>query len=196
MKTEIRKREENEGEKRKKYLFGIKKKRRFLSLAILFFSLFLIGSVFAAESHEGSLEMGKNLVESGISCDELTDDNFEMIGEYYMELMHPGELHEIMDARLGGEGSESLRQAHINIGKMQYCGEYAGMQGYGWMMGGMGSGMMYDLKDVDYSNYGMYSYKKSFWNNWLGKFIGVFIIVALVLLIVLLYKKINQGSKR
>lgn len=92
---------------------------------------------YAAEDHATEIEEGRALVESRIDCDELSNEQLEAIGEYVMEQMHPGEEHEIMDARMGGEGSESLKQAHINIALGSYCGQNYGMMGFGMMGQGM-----------------------------------------------------------
>ena len=69
-----------------------------------------------------NFEIGRELITQKTPCDELTSDQLEEIGDYLMEQMHPGKLHEIMDERMGGEGSESLRQIHINMAEGFYCG--------------------------------------------------------------------------
>ena len=174
-------------------------RKAFLVLLGMMF-LFNLSFVIADGNHEAIFEQAKELIDSQITCDDLSESQFEMIGEYYMELMAPGEMHEIMDARLGGEGSESLRLAHVNIGKMQYCGEYGGMSGVGFMMGGSGMygssdfGMYGDLdSNSGWMSSGMFgNYNKSY--GVFGWVVGLLIIVVLVLLIVLLYKKI--GGKK
>src|SRR3989344_9516564 len=106
-----------------------------------------------------------------------------------MEQMHPGEAHEMMDQMMGGEGSESLRQVHINMAKRLYCNEgVGGMMGGGMMnmmMGNnmMGSGMM--------GNYPAYYGYNSFWNIfWL-----IFLIGVIVLIIWLIYKFTKRGKE-
>ena len=145
---------------------------------LVIFSMLLL-SVSLVSAHEHNFAETKQLIESGISCDKLTDEQLESIGDYYMEQMHPGEAHELMDQMMGGEGSESLRQVHINMAKRLYCNEYVdGMMGGGMMMGNniMGSGMM--------GNYPAYYGYNNFWNIlWL-----VFLIGAIVLIVWLIYK--------
>ncbi len=117
-----------------------------LSLCILFFS----GAASAhGHDHEQMLTEAKQIIAANVSCDKLTDDQFEALGEYYMEQMHPGEAHEKMDRMMSNMmGEEGLRRMHINMGKRMYCGMGGGMMGDG-MMGGMmgnrssrGNGMM------------------------------------------------------
>ena len=103
-------------------------KRLLLGFMVMFF---VSGLVFA---HGHDFNETEELIKSKIKCDQLTDDQLESIGEYYMELMHPGKSHEIMDSLMGGEGSESLKQMHIQIARRFYCGE-GDEWGYG--MGGM-----------------------------------------------------------
>lgn len=121
------------------------KKTFALSIFVLF--LLSISLAFADGNHQTGFEEGKKLVESKISCDELSDDQFEAIGDYFMEQMHSGKAHEMMDQMMGGEGSERLRQMHVMMAKNLYCNENAGsMMGSGGMMGMMnrmnGGGMM------------------------------------------------------
>ncbi|MEM4325886.1 MAG: hypothetical protein QXU40_01130 [Candidatus Pacearchaeota archaeon] len=88
---------------------------------------------------------GKRLFESKISCSNLTLEQLEKIGDYLMEQMHPGESHEAMDKMMGGEGSESLKQMHINIAKRMYCDERSFRKDYTttpYMIPMMGQGMM------------------------------------------------------
>ena len=112
---------------------------------MLVFGIFLlsISLVLANGDHQSEIEEGKKLVDSGISCDKLTDEQLESIGEYYMEQMHPGEQHEAMHKMMGmEEGTEYHEQVHVNMARMMYCGE-GGMMGDGMMNGGMmGANMM------------------------------------------------------
>lgn len=79
-----------------------------------------------------------------VDCSKVTDDQFEKLGDAYMGVMLPNEQqHEAMDNMMGGEGSASLRQAHINMGR-SYLGcwsDYNSGPVYMPMMGGFG-GMM------------------------------------------------------
>ena len=132
--------------------------------AILILIIFLLGiaAVLAQESHDSEIKEGKKLVESKTSCDKLSNEQLEAIGDYYMEQMHPGESHELRDSMMGGEGSESLKQVHINMAKRLYCNENVyigyGMMGSGGMMNMMGRGMMGSYPaSYDYSNYGYWS---------------------------------------
>src|SRR3989338_3992174 len=123
------------------------------TIAVILFAV-LISSALAQEEHE--FAEAKEIIDSGISCSELANEQLEKIGDYYMEQMHPGEAHEIMDNMMGGEGSESLKQAHINMAKRLYCNENVYV-GYGMMgmMNLMGGGMMGNYQPYySYSNYG------------------------------------------
>ncbi len=53
-----------------------------------------------------------------VICNKVTDDQFEKLGDAYMGAMLPNEQqHQAMENMMGGEGSASLRQAHINMGR-------------------------------------------------------------------------------
>ena len=162
-------------------------------ILILVIFLLNIAIVLAQGSHDSGIEEGKKLVESKISCDKLSNEQLESIGDYYMEQMHPGEAHEIMDNMMGGEGSESLKQVHINMAKRLYCNENVyigyGMMGSGGMMNMMGTNMMRG------------SFDGGSWWLWsiVGMLFWIALLVALILLIIWLYKKVtgqatNGGS--
>ena len=136
----------------------------------------LVLNISLALAHEHNFTETKQLIDSGIGCDTLTDEQFEAIGDYYMEQMHPGEAHEMMDKMMGGEGSDSLRQVHINMAKRLYCNEdIGGMMGSGSMRGMMNrqapqTNMM--------GNWGYFEY----WN-----FLNILYIILLIGLIVLVF---------
>ncbi|AJB41937.1 hypothetical protein [Thermofilum adornatum] len=104
-------------------------------LTIVIFGIFSSVKLVSADGNiQSEIEEGKKLVESGISCDKLSDEQLEAIGEYIMELMHPGGAHEIVHKMMGiEEGTEYHKQFHINLARRMYCGEVATM-GPGYMM--------------------------------------------------------------
>ncbi len=169
--------------------------------------LFIMGMVLLLNlvfAHEHNFTETKELIDSGISCNELTDEQLESIGDYYMEQMHPGEAHEIMDNMMGGEGSESLKQVHINMAKSIYCNDdVGGMMGGGMMGGGlmgggmMGGGMMGGGMMGNYYPQNNSIYRNSFLGFQIFSYIILtLIIVVLVLLIMLLINKSKNSSEQ
>ena len=158
------------------------------TLSILIMALLIFpGLVLAAED----FTMAKQLIDSGVNCDNLNDKQLESIGDYYMEQMHPGQAHEFMDSMMGGEGSESLKLIHINMAKRIYCNEdvYVGYGMMGNMMGkgfSRGGGMM-GMMGGYYGGYGMGAF---------GWIFMILIVVALVLLILWLIKQLQNPKRR
>ncbi len=96
----------------------------------------------AQEEAEGK-EIWEKLQAKQLECKNLTDDNFEVLGEYFMGQM-AGSSHEAMNnmmVRMMGEEGE--KQMHIAMGKRNSgCGVgFIPMMGSGFgnMMGGWGS---------------------------------------------------------
>ena len=153
---------------------------RKIFFAIIVILLVNAGLVFA---HERNFTETKQLIDSGISCEKLTDEQLESLGDYYMEQMHPGEAHELMDNMMGGEGSESLKQVHINMAKRLYCNENTyigyGMMGSGGMMGMMNmmSGGMMGSYPASYG-YSTYGYGNILWMLF---FAAVIFLIALII---------------
>ncbi|KKQ27233.1 MAG: hypothetical protein US42_C0012G0004 [Candidatus Magasanikbacteria bacterium GW2011_GWC2_37_14] len=104
-----------------------------LSLLVI---LLGVGNVFAASTTTDEFAEAKNLINQKISCAELSQDQLEKIGDYVMEQMAPGAAHTQMEQMMGGEGTESLRQAHIFMARRWYCGDAAGFGMMGMMTGG------------------------------------------------------------
>ena len=147
-------------------------------IAILFFSS---ANLITAHSEE-DFSQTEAIINQSVSCDNLTNDQLELIGDYYMEQMHPGEAHEYMDQMMGGEGSESLKQMHINIALRIYCGETS-YTGYGMM----GYGMM--------GNY-YYSDQNNTSSNVFGWLFNILLIAGIVFLIIFLAKQIQRDKRR
>ena len=167
--------------------------RKNAKIILILIFLFGASAVLAQESHDIEIEEGRKLVESKISCDKLSNEQLEVIGEYYMEQMHPGKAHEVMDNMMGGEGSESLKQVHINMARRLYCNDNIyigyGMMGSGDMMGMMmnmmGGGMM--------GNYpANYSYG---YNSFIGILWLIFLIGVIALIIWVIYKLTRKGKE-
>ncbi len=162
--------------------------KRIIILGVLLFLVTTLFFGFAFAHGEDEFAEAEEIINMKTACENLSEEQLESLGDYYMEQMHPGELHEIMDERMGGEGSDRLTQVHIAMGKTFYCGEHGAvpspmmntMIGRG-MMGG--SGMM--------GGYG-YSVGYSFG---LGVFmwIAILLLIALITVIILLLK---SKSKR
>lgn len=141
-------------------------------------SMILLLYINIVSAHEHDFSEAKQLIDFGISCDELTDEQLEAIGEYYMEQMHSGEAHELMDTMMGGEGSESLKQIHINMAKRLYCNEDIYI-GYGMM----GSGGMMEMMNGNMMDSGMMgTYGFGYWN-----IVNVLYVLLLIGIIVLVY---------
>ena len=166
---------------------------------ILIAGILLIGLADAVEEeHEEIFAQAEKIIEQKISCSELTLDQLEILGDYFMEQMHPGELHEIMDERMGGEGSASLKQVHINMGLMFYCGQggamSAGMMNV--MMGrtGMMQGGIMDFRDPVNSYTPLNNLGYNFF--WLFGIIFMILILVIAVLIVILLAKNALKNKR
>src|SRR3989304_3985909 len=114
------------------------KKIIFTAIIVLLISLSLVNAVTQQELNEA-----RSLIDSKADCKNLSSSQLEIIGEYYMEQMHPGESHKLMHKMMGlEEGSEAEEQFHINMAKTIYCNEdTGGMMGSGGMMNMMGGGM-------------------------------------------------------
>ena len=102
--------------------------------------VFLLNLTLASAISQQEINEAKSLIETKADCKDLSDSQLEIIGEYYMEQMHPGEAHELMHKMMGlEEGSEAEKQVHINMARRLYCNENFGGIG----SGGMGGMMRY-----------------------------------------------------
>ncbi|HLC48267.1 MAG TPA: hypothetical protein VJI13_04305 [Candidatus Norongarragalinales archaeon] len=165
---------------------------RFAALVLLL--LTITGFAFAITPAE--ITEAENLITSNQNCISLSSGQLELIGEYVMERMHPGEAHEFMHRMMGlEEGSEDEGQFHINLAKSIYCGDSSnygmmgggvrgnmmrGMMGYGTAGTGYGNGMM-----GNYGNGGIFG-----WNIF-----ELLVAILLVGLIVLVYLSVWNKAK-
>src|SRR3989338_5628307 len=175
--------------------------------------LALFGAFFASSAEE--IATGKALVDAKADCGKLGQDQLESIGEYIMELRHSGQAHEYMDNMMGGEGSASLKNAHILMAQVMYCGRtdvpltYGGMMGmdmiggygagaagsYGMMGAGARSGMMGFASGSP--GYGMmgYGYPSHGWG-----ITDILVVILFIGLILLVYAhalgKLREGKEK
>lgn len=128
----------------------------------------------------------EEIIKAATSCQSLTDEQLEEIGEYYMEQMHPGESHELMHKMMGlEEGSEAEEQFHINMAKRLYCNEDIGGMMSGGMMNMMGNNNMMGFGGMGMMNLGMmnnWGYSSGYWS-----FVNVLYVIFLIGLVVLVY---------
>lgn len=154
------------------------KKIMLVMIAILLLNLSLAGAITQQEANEA-----KSLIDSKANCKSLSDSQFEIIGEYYMEQMHKGESHELMHQMMGmKEGSEIEEQFHINLAKAMYCGEKNALGGMmnGGMMNMMGS--RFGTNMMSQGMMGNYEYGMGYWS-----FVTALHILLLIGLIILVY---------
>ncbi len=174
---------------------------------LAFVFLLLLGFSGLVHANAVQIEAGKALVEQGAPCTALNEAQMEQIGEYYMELRHPGQAHEWMDAMMGGEGSESLRLAHVRMGQVFYCGQGPSGSDRQWMMPMMGfdtqagtnyaNGMMgaWDKPGAMMGNY----YDAAYGWNINGTLLTLFLlgaVIAVFLLAVRLWRDVQPRRGR
>lgn len=151
-----------------------------LVLFVIILILLVDNIAFANEDFDKAVE----LIQNKVTCDKLTNEQLEIIGDYFMEQMHPGKLHEIMDERMGGEGSENLKLVHINMAKMFYCGQsnVIPMSMMSVMMNRGGFNMM------GYNNlfYGM---------GWFGMLFMILFWIGIIWLIVWIIQQITKNKE-
>ena len=151
----------------------------------------ILTSVFANE--ESDFVEAKRLIDSKIDCNQLSDDRLELIGDYIMEQMHPGEAHELMDQMMGGEGSARLRAIHISMAEQFYCGDKnyigGGMMGSGGMMNMMGGGMMAN----GIMGYGMMGYGSGLLGVW--SILYLLLLIGLIVLIAVIIYRLLKNPK-
>ena len=158
-------------------------KYRVLILAVILLLNFAIANAITQQE----IKEAKSLIDSKADCKSLSDSQLEIIGEYSMELIHPGESHEAMHKMMGiKEGSETEKQFHISMAKTIYCGESGGMMGGGMMNMMMGGNMM------GITGYG-YGYSS------VVNILFVILLIGLIILVYLwifkLWRNMKNGSK-
>jgi len=164
------------------------KKISFAMAIILLLNLGLVSAITQQEIKEA-----KGLIDSKANCKNFSDSQLEIIGEYYMEQMHPGESHELMHQMMGlKEGSKAEEQFHINMAKVIYCGEANGVMGYGMMGGGMMNMMMGGGNMMGYGMMGNNPF--GYWN--FLNFLYTILLIGLIILVFLGIIKLWKGLFR
>lgn len=90
-------------------------------LFTFFVSMLFVPMMVSAHTEGGKFSEAEDIIEEQTPCIELTSDQLDHIGDYYMEQIHPGEEHEIMDTLMGGDGSDNLGRMHTIMAERFYC---------------------------------------------------------------------------
>lgn len=196
--------------------------RSILNLVVICF--LLVFSIIVVSAHSGENgnvqvdDVVKEILQKqnikdikDLDCNKVSDEDFERLGEAVMSYMHPDEKeHSAMDEMMGGEGSESLRQAHIAMGKRFLgCNNLPGFMGMmHWMMMGRDA---YGLKSLDSkSNSKSYKDFERGWMPMMGFGMGsgfalvgltwfitwLALIIFLILGSIYFYKEIKRDNKK
>ena len=142
---------------------------------------------------------------SNISCAKVTDAQFEKLGDAVMGYGITEQQHTAMENMMGGEGSATLAQAHINMGR-SYLGCWANynsgpssMPMMGYSSGSSTSGT-YAQTGNYYSPQRMMDYGfNTGWgmmggHNWFGWVTQILIWILLILGIVVLVKWLRKNK--
>src|SRR3989344_4301457 len=150
--------------------------KNLFELGIIIVLAILASSTVLAQ--EENFDEAVSIIELKIPCSQLTDEQFELLGDYYMEQMHPGELHEIMDDRIGGEGSAQLRNVHIAMGRSFYCADNNAMP----------MSMMHMMMGRNNINYGMMGNYPNYpsYNNSYSSFSATSILINILIIILII----------
>ena len=136
-------------------------------------------------------DQARSLIQSKTPCNSLTESQLEEYGNKFRSYKKDVALEE----RLGGEGSATLKQAHLNIARMMYCGDAPNAMMMGTMSAMMGRSGGYGMMNNYGYGYGMMGNYGGFYSVWMNLFmliVGILVIVALVLLIAWLIKQIKK----
>ena len=140
--------------------------------------------------------VAKKLMEPKTPCNQLSDSQLEIIGDYYMELMHPGQAHQTMEQMMGGEGSESLQLMHIAMAKRLYCNNRTAVSDDELIYGYNQRGTMNMMgNNFGYGMMGNYGYGYLGFLNILGVILLIGLIILVYMWIIKLWKEIRKKGK-
>ena len=152
--------------------------------------IFSLNIVFASISNEEIIQ-AKSIIDSKIPCNQLTLDQLKILGEYFMEQMHPGDAHELMDEMMGLEENPAQDELfHQNLAKTIYCDESNRMVGY--------QNMQRMMSNKNFNTGTPMMIGTSYWNvsNTLY-IIFLFLLIILVLFVIFkLYQNVSVGKKK
>lgn len=121
--------------------------------------------------------------QSQVVCVKVTDDQFEKLGDASMGYGITEQQHTVMENMMGGEGSATVKQAHINMGRA-YLGCWANYNSGPVLMPMMGYAG--SLSAPFYNYYGLQRMMGGY--GWFGLVTMVLFWVLLILGIVVLVK--------
>ncbi len=136
---------------------------------------------------------------SKINCSKITDSQFQTLGDAYMGNGITEQQHTAMENMMGGDGSPTVNQAHINMGRA-YLGCWANYNSAPSTMGMMGNTAINSNYPMNYaSNYRMMGnpYMMNGYHGgfvWFGLLTMVLVWVFLILSIIALIRWLSRNK--
>ncbi len=182
--------------------------KKTIFVTILISGIIASFSVLAHGATEEEVTKGRAIFEKlenkELSCDGLLDQDFELVGEYFMAKMM-GESHEAMNTMMENMmGEKGEKDVHIAMGKrMSGCDPTAimpqgmmNMMNYGTGSGMMGNGMMGNWGNNMMGGWNNMMGGNFFGWNWLGLIYQVLFIALVVLAIAALIKWLSKQNNK
>jgi len=128
-----------------------------------------------------------------LNCSKVSQDQFEKVGDAWMGVMAGSEQnHSAMEQRMGGEGSQTLKQAHIQMGENYLSCSNDQQNNWMPMMNGYQNAKGGGFPMMGYGYGGMMNEGFGWGFGWVAFLFWIVAFIDLILLGVFLWKRIRK----